>query len=365
MSAPPFDLAVVLTGASGALLADSLRSVYDQGVPGRLQVLLGLDGTPVDHAALDALVGRAPSHVVVAVIDGPRRGTPLRAMLAYLAHAPLVAFLEGGNRWRADHLAGLHAAVAGRPWAFSLRSFVHASSGDLLTDDDWASVGPEGGFVAPDCVMLSVDACEPVFRHWAEADGDHAASRALAAISGWGATGRATALVRLDPAAADHRHHLAEIVRRRVRDFAGYRQYAAGDHAAAAASFEALFALDRPSADGLVWWYLARARGGDPEAARAGLQARLDPADPAHGRVRDLVLGAGLPPEVRQALRPRTPATAPSARLAFYAGQLALLAGEERAARVLLGHAATGPDEAREAVAARAELARLRPRRSS
>lgn len=355
------DIAVVLTARSGAALADSVRSVYGQAHSGRIQLLLGLDSQGFDAPAIEALIGEAPSHVDVSVVDPGRPDAPLRTMLAYLAHAPLLAFLDGGNRWRPDHLASLRSAVAGRPWAFSMRSFVHAASGDLLADDDWSSVGPAGGFVAPDCLMLAVAACEPVFRHWAEADGDGAASRALAAIPGWGATGRVTVLARLDPDAADHRRHLAEIVRRRARDFAGYRQFAAGDHAAAAASFEALFALDRPSADGLVWWYLAHARAGDPEGARAGLEARLDPADPAHARVRDLVLGDGLQPELRRVLRPRMPVTAPSARLAFYAGQLALLAGEKRAARVLLGHAAAGPGKAHEAVAARAELARLRP----
>src|SRR5690606_1863490 len=127
-------------------------------------------------AALEALLGEAPAHVDVAVVDPGRPGGALRTMLAYLAHAPLVALLDGGNRWRPDHLASLRSAVAGRPWAFSLRSFVHAASGDLLADDDWSSVGPAGGFVAPDCLMLTVAACEPVFRHWAEADGDRTAS---------------------------------------------------------------------------------------------------------------------------------------------------------------------------------------------
>lgn len=355
--AAPYDVAVVLTARSDATLADSLRSAYGQTHAGRIQVLLGLDGQISDAAALEALLGEAPAHVDVAVVDPGRSGTALRTMLAYIAHAPRIAFLEGGNLWRAEHLSRLSAAVAGRPWAFSRRAFVHAGSGATLAVDDGDSAGPPGP-VAPDCLMLTVAACEPVFRHWAEQGGDAAAARALAAIPGWGVSPEATVLVRLDPDAPGHRDRLAMLVRRLGRDFAGYRQFDAGDFAAAAASFDALFVLDRPSPDGLVWRYVARARSGEREAARAELAAALDPSDPAHRAVRDLMLSGGLPRRMRERLGSGRPIAASDARLAFFAAQAALLAGDDAAARDLLARAADGPPGTREAEAARIEQTR-------
>src|SRR5690606_36740854 len=157
-------------------------STYGQSGTGRLQVLLGLDGPVSDPALLASPIGEAPSHVSVGVVDPGRTGTPLRTMLAYLAHAPLVAFLDSGNLWRADHLSRLAIAVAGLTWALLRRAFVHGRSGTVLVVDDWEAVGPPDGSVAVDCVMLAVAACEPVFRLLNAVDGGTASGRALAAI---------------------------------------------------------------------------------------------------------------------------------------------------------------------------------------
>jgi hypothetical protein len=67
------------------------------------------------------------------------------------------------------------AAVAGHAWAFSLRQFVDAASGDVLCADTWESVGPDrgvygsaqGGFVDTNCFFIDKLACNDVFPEWA------------------------------------------------------------------------------------------------------------------------------------------------------------------------------------------------------
>ena len=76
---------------------------------------------------------------------------------------------------RPTNVATMLEAVAGNAWAFSLRHFVDATSGDLLCADTWESVGPgrgvdgrtQGGFVDTNCSLIDKLACNDVFPEWA------------------------------------------------------------------------------------------------------------------------------------------------------------------------------------------------------
>jgi len=108
----------------------------------------------------------------------PDSGGSLRTALTLLANARHVAYLSEVNRHAPDHLADLKRAIADRAWAYALRWFVDARTGEVICRDDWESVGPErgvyakseGGFVATDTLLIDKFACHGVIAAWADAD---------------------------------------------------------------------------------------------------------------------------------------------------------------------------------------------------
>ena len=96
-------------------------------------------------------------------------------ILSYAANSRYVTCLDDDNWYAPDHVASMLAAVNGKAWAFSLRHFVDAASGDLLCPDTWESLGPgrgvyaqaQGGFVDTNCFFIDKLACNDVFPEWA------------------------------------------------------------------------------------------------------------------------------------------------------------------------------------------------------
>lgn len=184
----PFDVAVVMTTCVRPTIGQAIRSVYTQDFAGRIQVLVGIDRWEGDRAALAQLVAEAPSNVAVTVVDlgystsvrhggiyPSHYGGAMKTILSYAANSRYLTYLDDDNWYAPEHLRALVAAVEGRDWAFSLRHFVEATTGDLLCPDTWESVGPgrgvyataQGGFVDTNCYLIDKLACNDVFPEWA------------------------------------------------------------------------------------------------------------------------------------------------------------------------------------------------------
>jgi hypothetical protein len=184
----PFDVGVVMVTILRPTFAQALRSVYAQRFTGRIQVMVGIDRWEGERATLEALVAERPGNVSVTVIDlgystsqrnggvyASRYGGALKTILSYAANSRYVTYLDDDNWYAPEHLATMLAAVAGKDWAFSLRHYVDAQTGDLLCPDTWASVGPgrgvfaqgQGGFVDTNCFLIDKIACHDVFPEWA------------------------------------------------------------------------------------------------------------------------------------------------------------------------------------------------------
>ena len=184
----PFDVGVVMVTIVRATCAQALRSIYQQHFTGRIQVLIGIDRWVGERSVLDQLIGERPPNVAITVVDlgystsqrhgglyPSHFGGALKSILSYAANSRYVAYLDDDNWYAPDHLATLLAAIAGRDWAFSLRHFVDAPTGELLCPDTWESVGPgrgvyahsQGGFVDTNCFLIDKLACHDVFPEWA------------------------------------------------------------------------------------------------------------------------------------------------------------------------------------------------------
>ena len=184
----PFDVAVVMATIVRPTFAQALHSIYAQRFEGRIQVLIGIDRWAGNRAALEQLVSQRPSHVAVTVVDlgystsqrngglyPSAYGGALKTILSYAANSRYVTYLDDDNWYAADHLATLRDAISGKDWAFSLRYFVEATTGELLCPDTWESMGPErgvygqaqGGFVDTNCYLIDKLACHDVFQEWA------------------------------------------------------------------------------------------------------------------------------------------------------------------------------------------------------
>jgi hypothetical protein len=184
----PFDVGIVTVTVVRETLPQALRSVFAQRFAGRVQVLVGVDRWAGDRAMVEQLRAEAPSHVAVTVLDlgystSQRNGAIYPShyggapttILSSAANSRYVTYLDDDNWYAPDHLATMLAAVAGKAWAFSLRHFVDAESGDPLCPDAWESLGPgrgvyasaQGGFVDTNCYCLDKLACNDVFPEWA------------------------------------------------------------------------------------------------------------------------------------------------------------------------------------------------------
>lgn len=183
----PFDVAVVMPTVLRPSLARAVASVYDQEFSGRIQLLIGIDRPIGDAGLLDRLAAECPGHVALTVCDlgystsvrhgglYPNRFSgALRTILSYAANSRHVAYLDDDNWWAPDHLAALKAAIEGADWAWSLRWFVEARTGEPICIDEWESVGPEagiflekfGGFVDPSSLMVDKFAAHDILPFW-------------------------------------------------------------------------------------------------------------------------------------------------------------------------------------------------------
>jgi len=184
----PFDAAIVMVTVARDTFAQALQSVFAQTFPGRIQVLVGVDRWIGDRAQVESLSRQSPSHVAVTTLDlgystsqrhgglyPSHYGGALKTILSYAANSRYVTYLDDDNWYARDHVASMVAAVSGKAWAFSLRHFVDAASGDLLCPDKWESLGPgrgvyaqaQGGFVDTNCFFIDKLACNDVFPEWA------------------------------------------------------------------------------------------------------------------------------------------------------------------------------------------------------
>jgi hypothetical protein len=184
----PFDVGIVMVTIVRETLPQAVRSVYAQEFAGRIQILVGVDRWQGDRTVLEQLRGESPSHVHLSTLDlgystsqrngglyPSHYGGGLKTILSYAANSRHVTYLDDDNWYAPNHVATMLAAVSGKAWAFALRHFVDADSGDLLCPDTWESLGPgrgvyapaQGGFVDTNCFFIDKLACNDVFPEWA------------------------------------------------------------------------------------------------------------------------------------------------------------------------------------------------------
>lgn len=168
-------------------LLQAVRSIFAQDLAGRIQVLVGIDHGHDDGGILDTLRGEAPSHIAITVIapgysTSQRHGGlysnwyggSLKTALGYLANSRRIVYLDDDNWWATDHLSALLAAIEGKDWAFTLRTFVDKRLDEIICRDEWESLGPGkgvyvpgfGGFVDTNCLMLDKMRCHDVLPAW-------------------------------------------------------------------------------------------------------------------------------------------------------------------------------------------------------
>ncbi|NTV01345.1 MAG: tetratricopeptide repeat protein [Chlorobiaceae bacterium] len=185
----PFDVAVVMPAVRFREIDRAVASVYAQTGVGRIQLLVGVDRTDGDPERLIALLEASPEHVTTSLfypgypislthggMHPADEGGVLRSVLTYLANSRYVAYLDDDNWWDPTHLKDLLLAVDGRSWAFSLRWFVDPESSQPLCIDDWESVGPgrgilapsQGGYVDLNCLLVDKPACLPWIGLWGQ-----------------------------------------------------------------------------------------------------------------------------------------------------------------------------------------------------
>ena len=184
----PFDAGIVMATVVRETFPQALRSVFAQAFAGRIHVLVGIDRWIGDRAMVEQLAAQSPSHVALTTLDlgystsqrnggiyPSHYGGALKTILSYAANSRYVAYLDDDNWYAPDHVATMLRAIAGKPWAFSLRHFVDAETGTPLCPDTWESLGPhrgvyakaQGGFVDTNCYLIDALVCADVFPEWA------------------------------------------------------------------------------------------------------------------------------------------------------------------------------------------------------
>ena len=217
----PFDIAIVMATVVRDTFGQALHSVYAQSGAGRIQVLIGVDRWQGDRQTVAQLARQSPSHIAVTTLDlgystsqrnggiyPSHYGGALKTILSYAANSRYVAYLDDDNWLAPEHVETMLRAVAGKAWAYSLRHFVDAESGDLLCPDTWESMGPhrgvyataQGGFVDTNCYVIDALACSDVFPEWAItrfAGGTGGDRQVLAKLRSrpWGTNGAHTVLL--------------------------------------------------------------------------------------------------------------------------------------------------------------------------
>ncbi len=239
----PADVAVVIPTVLRPSLLRAVRSVFDQSLAGRIQVLIGIDQRQGDSAILDTLSRECPSNVTLTIFD-PGYSTSrryggfyanyysgaLRTILSYAANSKYVAYLDDDDWWGRQHLSSLLAAIAHKDWAFSYRWMVDRETGWPICRDEWDSLGPGaginrerfGGFVSPSNLLLNKDACHFILPYWSQspfADGtgeDRLVFQALLKHPAWAATGKYTCYYEIPREVQEHLHHAREFAARHI-----------------------------------------------------------------------------------------------------------------------------------------------------
>ncbi|MDB5852331.1 MAG: hypothetical protein JWR22_372 [Herminiimonas sp.] len=232
-----FDVAVVIPTLLRPQLRRAVESVFRQDLPGKVQILVGIDRHEGDAAMLHALKLATPPHMHLSIFDpgystssrhGGQHscayGGALRTALSYLANSRRIAYLDDDDWWAPDHLSAMVAALNGHAWCWTLRHYAAPGSDDALCIDEWESVGPDagiyleswGGHVAPSCLMLDAQRCHLVMTAWSTgvtANGggeDRLVFRLLRQIDDQGGTtGRATSFATMLPGDKAHAFRLA------------------------------------------------------------------------------------------------------------------------------------------------------------
>lgn len=214
----PFDAAVVIVTVLRPELLRAVRSVYEQDIEGRVQVLVGIDKPFGDPAILETLERERPEGIALTVLDlgystsqrngglySAQDGGALRTILSFAANSRYVAYLDDDNWLAPNHLSSLKDAIRGKGWAYSLRRLVDGPTMQSLAVDEWHSVGPGrgsfrdtlGGFADPNTLMIDKLKCSAALHHWSSGTldlnaGDRGFYQALSGMAPGGASGEAS-----------------------------------------------------------------------------------------------------------------------------------------------------------------------------
>ncbi len=237
------DVAVVIPTVMRASLLRAVRSVFDQSLDGRIQILIGIDQRQGDAALLDTLSRECPANVNLTILDlgystSRRHGGfyanhysgSLRTILSYAANSKYVAYLDDDDWWGRQHLSSLLSAIADKDWAFSYRWMVDRETGWPICRDEWDSIGPEaginqqrfGGFVSPSNLLINKDTCHFILPYWSLspfADGtgeDRLVFKELLKHPSWAATGQYTCYYEIPREVQEHLHHAREFDARHI-----------------------------------------------------------------------------------------------------------------------------------------------------
>ena len=240
---PAFDIAVVIPTIMRSELERAVRSVFAQDYPGRIQILIGIDVRAGPEGLAERIEAACPAHMAITWFDPgystsqahggvhPNAfGGAIRTVLSHLANAERITYLDDDNWWASHHLSDLSRAIDKHKWAFSLRWFVLPESAQVVTVDDFESVGPDrgiyarlgGGFVDTSSLMLDREACACLFHEWAVPmfpDGtgeDRRILGALQKIGPPGETGQPSVYYTLNPDAGAHPHREAAFAARGI-----------------------------------------------------------------------------------------------------------------------------------------------------
>lgn len=231
----PFDVAVVMPTTLRPTIGDALDSVFHQDLPGRIQILVGVDKPVGAIEQLDSICARRPKNCTVQLfypgystserhggLHPAHDGGVLRCVLSYLANSRYVAYLDDDNWWAPNHLSSLLTAIKGVDWAYSFRWYVNPETRQPICVDQWESVGPGKGayadypgikgWVDPNSLLVDKLACEPALRHWttpvpgrpSSTNADCMVFMHLRANHGFRATHEATTFYQMNPKDSGH-----------------------------------------------------------------------------------------------------------------------------------------------------------------
>ncbi len=239
---PPCDIAVVIQTVLRPSLLRAVRSVFDQDLAGRIQVLIGIDAHQGDSTQLDTISRERPDNVVLTLFDpgystslrhggiyNNYYGGALRTILSYMANSRYVAYLDDDDWWGREHLSTLLAAIPGKDWAFSYRWLVDRQTGWPICHDQWDSVGPGagincerlGGYVAPSCLLVDKATCHLVLPFWSLSPCENGCGEDRLVFmkllkKSWAATGKYTSYYSMPVETQKHPHHVREFALRHI-----------------------------------------------------------------------------------------------------------------------------------------------------